>query len=279
MIRYYCEACGKTLKADDSIIGRKAECTRCESIAEVPPFSTRKSGEKKRASNLSDSIIDVDADDYFDDDDSVKLNSFAPIVMENSSRQKDDARPKASSTATELDAGEPSEDNEEFRAVFNVVERKKRFGGSGIKISPMVLASIAGVLAIGAIVFALSGYSPGYQREKVAPTAFAKTSEAIEYQTALMELKKSKTALIVTANGYLAAKGAPSSELDEVIAFATSISSVVNDDFALVEATSLYDSDQEADAARLIVLETEKLIDLRLEATRRAKEFRAKTYE
>ncbi len=281
MIRYYCEACGKSLKADDSIIGRKAGCTRCESITEVPPFSTRKSGEKKRKEANSDSFIDVDADEFFQDDDSVQLNSFAPNITEGSTRKNSRDQPDdGASDPNDKNDDSDSQSNDEFRQIFNVVDQKKRVRGTGIKISPMVLASIAGALAIGAIIFAISsGYTPGYQRQEMTPTAFAKTIEAIEYETAMLELKKSKTALILTANGYVAAKGVPESELDEVKEFAASIDQVARDDFAVVEATSLHDSDQVADAARLIVLETEKLIDLRNEATRRAKEYRAKTYE
>jgi hypothetical protein len=46
MIRFSCRKCGKSLRADDSIIGRSTRCTACQAINRIPPESTRKSGEK-----------------------------------------------------------------------------------------------------------------------------------------------------------------------------------------------------------------------------------------
>lgn len=37
MIRFRCRECGKKLKAEEDIIGRKVSCTRCENIEVVPP--------------------------------------------------------------------------------------------------------------------------------------------------------------------------------------------------------------------------------------------------
>ena len=38
MIRFRCRECGKKLKADEDIIGRKVQCTRCDNVETVPPF-------------------------------------------------------------------------------------------------------------------------------------------------------------------------------------------------------------------------------------------------
>lgn len=37
MIRFRCRECGKKLKAEEEIIGRKVRCTRCENVEIVPP--------------------------------------------------------------------------------------------------------------------------------------------------------------------------------------------------------------------------------------------------
>lgn len=46
MIRFSCRKCGKSLRADDSIVGRSTLCTACKAVNRVPQESTRKSGEK-----------------------------------------------------------------------------------------------------------------------------------------------------------------------------------------------------------------------------------------
>ena len=40
MIRFRCKTCGKKLKADERIAGRRVHCTKCESVEIVPQEAT-----------------------------------------------------------------------------------------------------------------------------------------------------------------------------------------------------------------------------------------------
>ena len=50
-IRFHCEKCGKSLRADQEIIGRLTRCSKCGAKVRVPAESTRKSGEKNLTSD------------------------------------------------------------------------------------------------------------------------------------------------------------------------------------------------------------------------------------
>jgi DNA-directed RNA polymerase subunit M/transcription elongation factor TFIIS len=63
MIRFYCDQCGKSLRANEEIVGRKIRCTACPAMMTVPPISTRKSGENSLLRKKEeDSAKEMDAD-------------------------------------------------------------------------------------------------------------------------------------------------------------------------------------------------------------------------
>lgn len=64
MIRFRCRICGKKLKADESIIGRRVQCTNCSNIEIVPPEDRLE--KVIPVESDQDSMIYAESDDDFD---------------------------------------------------------------------------------------------------------------------------------------------------------------------------------------------------------------------
>ncbi len=102
---------------------------------------------------------------------------------------------------------------------------------------------------------------------------------AIQYRTALLELKKSQRVLRVMADGYLTAKALPESELGDFYEFLSSIDQLTNENFALDEATALFVAGDRTAAKNLIQKEIANLNRLQEKVTERTKAFQSKTYQ
>ena len=183
------------------------------------------------------------------------------------------ALPKQVSNLREPSGGvdQAAESVNEFEPVFKRLEQKNNFA------SPLIFFFAAGVLALSAYGFWCFYFGPA-EDEKIA-TAFEQTVEAIQYQAALFELRKSQRVLLVMADGYLAAKNLPESELGDLHEFVGSLDQFTNENITLDEANDLFDAGHRDAATDLIEKETAILADFQAEVRRRTKEFQSKTYQ
>ncbi len=291
MIRYSCGSCGKSLRADEKIIGREAKCTRCGMVTQVPPKSTRKPSSKKTTTTTpaapviqKPAISDSNSDELFDWDDSGRYDDSPE---ESGILKSLSPNPILGSLGTVV-AKQPEETEEPdidgFRPVFNVVDKKKKKktrSSTKIDLSPSPIALIiaASVLAGFAGIYWFINQPPRYLPKQETKTVFEQTKEAIEYETALFELKKAKRAMMVMGDGYIAAKGLPDSELDELRAFAKSVDEITDDSFAIDQANTLFDGGDTKAAVDLIVTKTAEFNQLREQVSEKIKEYRNRTYQ
>lgn len=273
MIRYTCEACGKALRANEDIIGRKAQCTGCGTIARVPEFSTRPSLKKNRPTRNSGRLRDATDKKLLPG-----LPTHAgserggpPEQAGGLSADETGFLPEVSEFDGTLKTLPEADVAEEFEPVFKRLEPKKNAG------SPRRVFIAGSLLAFLAVGYWAVGY--GKTNGGDSDNAFALTPAAIQYRTALLELKKSQRVLRVMADGYLTAKTLPESELGDLNEFLSSIDLLTNENFALDEATELFVAGDRTAAKNLIQKEIANLNRLQEKVTERTKAFQSKTYQ
>lgn len=266
MIRYTCHSCDKSLRANDDIIGCKAQCTRCGTIARVPATSTRSSNQQKKQTNAesvpaqveSEAPHDPHVDVAGDEQSSTKLSVALPTQLSNPKVPTDPVEPT-------------NEAVDEFEPVFKRIEQKSKF------VSPMTLAFAAGLLVISVCGFWYVYF--GQSKLEKTTTKFAQTAEVIQYQAAMSDLRKSQRILSLMADGYLAAKNLPESELGDLNEFVRSLDQLTTENIAIEEAKDLFDSGHRDTATELIKQELEILADFQTEIRERTLELQSKTYQ
>ena len=129
--------------------------------------------------------------------------------------------------------------------------------------------------------FAVGYWSVGYDKTNRGDSdnAIALTPGAIQYRAALFELKKSQRVLRVMADGFLAAKKLPESELGDLNEFLSSVDQLTNENIVIKKATELFAAGNRSAAENLLQKETANLKKLQAEVAHRTKEFQSKTYE
>ena len=141
----------------------------------------------------------------------------------------------------------------------------------------MTLACAAGLLAVSASIYWYLYFGQS-KNEKIA-TAFEQTTEAIQYQAALSDLRKSQRILSLMADGYLIAKNRPESELADLNEFVKSLDQFTKENIAIDEANDLFDAGHLDTAADLIEKESAIIADLQSEIRKRTLDLQAKTYQ
>ncbi len=249
MIRFYCNSCGKSLRADESIVGRSSKCTSCGNVNRIPIESSRKPGEKKRPDEDLLAVL-ADSDSFSE------LNDMDFSASDQAERRS--AKSHLIATATET--------NRPPVAQLDPVAPKfqPRFGVKRRTISPTLVASLAGLLIFLGIVYWIFS-SPRIRIPASVPkTAFEQTNDAQMFANALFELKKSRRGLEFAEKGLLD-RGLPKSHLAGVVGITQKFDSLVNDGYALQEGNSLFDSGKAAAAQKLIQSETKRLGELKTE--------------
>jgi DNA-directed RNA polymerase subunit M/transcription elongation factor TFIIS len=278
MIRYSCIQCGKSLRASDSIAGRKAKCTRCGSIEEVPPFSTRKSNSKRKQEE-ADEIIAVDSDSFLDLE---ELRSLVPTPKESSVISSDQSNVDPSTPQASVPSNEsastygkvPLSETEldHFRPVFNVVTPAARR-------SQRIAVAFVLIMIAGLVVFVTSWMFGWFRPPEPEVSGFAQTSEAIQYEKAREELKKAWRVMKIIADGFVAAKGGDLSEFEDLASLASDAEKATLDPSDFQMAEELFQSGNRTAAMTTIAESTRALNELRNRVSKQTKEIRDRTYQ
>ncbi len=262
MIRFYCNSCGKSLRADESIVGRSSKCTSCGNVNRIPIESSRKPGEKKRPDD--DLVAVLAGSDSFSD-----LNDMDFSASDQAERRS----AKSHLIAMPTDTSRPS-----VAQLDRVVPKfQPRVGVKRRTISPALVASIAGLLVFFGVIYWIFSSTRTRIPVPVPKTAFEQTNEAKLFANELFELKKSRRVLEFAENA-LNDRGLPKSHLAGVIGITQKFDSLVNDGYALQEGNSLFDSGKVADAKKLIQSETKRLGDLKSEIDKETKRLNSIIY-
>lgn len=282
MIRFRCSECGKKLKADDDIVGRKVRCTRCNTIETVPnsdnlarPYETThrlattkpRLKEKPRLENHPkhhDQPVLKDESgpagnsrrrgkkarfktepDFFFNPNTVNLDQPVELFGHSASGQ------------TELENFEPR-----FNVVRPEINRSRRWlllGLSGI----FLTIAVAVVFNIGWIL----------NLSKILSTDHEQLEEVIFYRNAVSKLEKSRRAMFIAGSAYIAINAGTEQERMDLEDYNASIKSLTSDTAMLEEVESLFRSGKDVPARALLVQSAVELNKLRDEVDLKAREY------
>lgn len=270
MIRFYCNSCGKSLRADETVIGRKSKCSGCRAIVLVPDQSTRAAGEKIRP--LDDAKAVLAERDPFDDMDMLISEPFEPL--------RKVPRPQATAHQPETPMAIPiakpttsADDAPKFTPSFRRAAPRK-------KLTPILMTVIfvAALSVLGCLTYWLGSDSSDFRSTSEIKTEFEKTAPVLLYDTELARLKASQQVLEITSNGYLTAKGLPKSSLKDLDELRERVELATHDGYAIVQGNALYAAGKLSDAKILVETETDKIAGLRKELDAQVKALKEKTY-
>lgn len=255
MIRFRCQACGKKLKADDSIIGRKVKCTRCGKVETVPPFDDLTKPATKQDPDLisvgdSDAESNPDPDVAADDDyaicDSLLGDDSAPVEMDVQINTDVEVNPD--------------------RRQFKLLERKP------LELRRYLPFGIAGmVLMTGLIVLISSGWlfpsGPMFDSEFEALPAVA------NYRRAQNQLEKSRRVMMVMAESMISQEKLTEDDINELNEFNDTILLFSKKIDTLKKASELVDLGEKAAANQLLTQEANIMDDRKPDVDRRTEQF------
>jgi hypothetical protein len=293
MIRFSCRKCGKSLRANESIIGRSSRCTACRAINRVPSESTRKSGEKSERASAGRPPAPIDALNDFDeavvtliaDSDSDSFEGFENldfaqyrINTESATNLNRLAQPNGGSSAESNRAPLPSSSApavqqptatgfnlppaaSKSEARFDSPRRTDFWQPVNPTIPPIVGLTMAGVCLL-----AFLGYG-GYRYFASGPSIQAKTQLELSavgngYGQAMFELKKAKRVLDYLETAYLQKK-LPESGLAATRSLREEFNQLTNNPQSLTEANRRFDSGDVDGAQQLLNQQIDLMANLK----------------
>ncbi|MFK7765648.1 MAG: hypothetical protein AB8B55_00295 [Mariniblastus sp.] len=310
MIRFRCH-CGKKMKAEEEIIGRKVKCPRCDRVAIVPeednlerPVETDDVGDAfgevdGLAQMGGDSDLQVDPADRNAD----QSSSFVAGAPSSRSSRLETNRPDFSSFGSQRDgknsANEVEESNE---PVINVLEERETetdsgevielFGHSAVvpksgepfepsfKMAQPRKKQLSGRawIPIALIIVALVGgtyFAVNINKGSVVlDSDFQKMPETQMYMQSALAIEKSNRFMLTSGKSLLFV--APSEELEENLdSYSASILSLTRDSTVLTDAEKLFKDGNKADAKKLLADASRALDERRLEVEAKLEEYRS----
>ena len=269
MIRFRCQ-CGKKLKADESIVGRKVRCTNCGEINRVPATSTAAPGINSNAAaaapinqpivldvgpvSSDESLIgNVEESDSFD---------FDPALI-------DLGTPATSSAAVEpLAAANPVADLK--IDVTTPAQRKTRskreFKSETLVYALLTAGGLIGLVALGWLGVWLFSGSPTYSE------AFEASEPVKHYRFCLAQYDKAQRSVAVQLEIYRKTKSPPEEEVAEVEAYVEETRRFPGRETTLAAAYEKFEQGDEKGAQKL-------LADASRTLNRRRPELEAKAIE
>jgi DNA-directed RNA polymerase subunit RPC12/RpoP len=270
MIRFSCKKCGKSLRANQTIVGRSTRCTACGAINRIPAVSTRKSGEKAiqahgenrvdpQADLPEEEILTLIADsDSFEGFEDIDLSNLAIEIeprgkSSSSSRGRSWAAVASQSTSTGKTPAAP------LSGVAKPHTAKESALGSAVssfKFAPRSPSPLPFLIMGGLIAISVVGYL-GYRwvfsgTPQVVKTELEKSASGYAFEKALQDLKKAERVMNYMLIAYREKK-LPESELGVVNQIREKFRQTLNEgQDQLAEANRLYSSGDKEGARTLL---------------------------
>ena len=311
LIRFRCE-CGKKLKADPDIIGKKVQCTKCPRIHRVPesdrlgpkkvepsqtpepvgnsePLATNTSAvqkttapEEKAASHpiANNDLKSVAAPEHpsliIKDELAGKEPSLLPKSGDSDSRFKLDPKfdPKPTDSLPTFEESFDFDPSDVQLDTENSPSSKQpsRHRSQRSISKTTILASGGVVLSI--MILAVIGCLAFGQVS--FPTEFTERPEVQNYVTKIKEFRKSQQTLKIVSEAYVKSKSPTPQEREQIETFNRSIEPLANEEEKLTEALKLFQASQ-ADKARSALISATKTLDQKIpELQAKAKDFASK---
>ncbi len=298
MIRFSCRKCGKSLRAEEAIVGRSTRCTACQARNRVPTESTRKSGEKQKVlATAEEAVVDDQPGDIVSEEIVTLLadsDSFEQFEDFDFSNLKLDAPPKSSpsSDVSGVPSGAPA--NPSLGAPRTSTPSSENSASAAARPTILRPASIKklqsfsldawvkpALIAAGILSLLIGGYflvSFLINRSSLPSQAeFEKSPLGQHYAQVLMDLKKSTRVMEYMENGYRD-KSLPESGLDRVNEFKKEYRTLLDDKAAIQEANQLFLSGGEPAARKFVRERIDKMKEMKKEADQLSESLKRQVY-
>ena len=302
MIRFRCRECGKKLKAEEDIVGRKVKCTRCKNIETVPPEDRLDTISRREAEENND-VIRADSDDDFDFTSASESGIYADTPGEGSksdsrlSAAKPDFEKNFQAMGSSVVTDEDDDEDDEFddqpiialrentsgrssKSLLNTTSDGDSDSESSIDLPHPtagfarkkkdnsrrnIALALSAVLAAIVIGFSWSAISTYLNRPFEYSDDFLKCREVFDYQTAIEDVNKSKRVMRVMGEAFVASNGASDLVLEDMNDYIKKVEEQTEDESILKSAYTMYVSNQPQKAKNNLVDATEKLKLLKAE--------------
>ena len=265
MIRFRCQECGKKLKADDSIVGRKVQCTRCPNVETVPSEDNL----AKPLAKNSDLLVAEESSKRLD------ANMPKPVKKKTTSFKMGPPELIAGDEPVEMfghSGAGPAIDTETFVPKFNSARPKKS------NLRRNVILGLIGLGVISAIVV-VSNLGWILNARRMLSTDYEKLEEVKFYRNAVTQVENSRVALKIAGEAYLRIKSGSDEEKRKFADFNSSIESKTVKSDMLERVETLFRAGEDVKAKALLVNTGMELGNLRKEVDKKAKQYTDMTYE
>ncbi len=195
MIRFRCKNCGKKLKADEQIVGRRVRCTKCDSVEIVPkvvapsgPWVESHSGDLnsgKEALGAANELQKV---------------TVTPAEKEDPSDVGDFefSIPSLKTSGEKSLLGQPSKDNQQdFTPQFQLASRKVS------RTRRVVMFGMIGGFLLVTVLVAVN-FNRLMKAREILSTDYEQLAEVVYYRNAVMKLEKSYRMMDIAGRTYIA---------------------------------------------------------------------------
>ena len=200
MIRFRCKTCGKKLKADEQIVGRRVRCTKCDSVEIVPEKVAAPTPSEKSSSRLDEELGDADSGDAASGDAVSGDADVKPVGTEVPSKVSDfefsipSLKPSSETSLLGQAAGN---ENQDFTPHFQLATKKVSHARR------LVLFGMIGGFLLVSVLVALN-FDRLVKARKMLSTDYDELAEVVYYRNAVMKLEKSYRMMDIAGRTYLA---------------------------------------------------------------------------
>jgi DNA-directed RNA polymerase subunit M/transcription elongation factor TFIIS len=269
MIRFRCQECGKKLKADDNIVGRKVQCTRCSNIEKVPPednlakpLAKETEAKQEKAKEPSEASKRLDT------------NKPKPIKKKSASFKMGPPDLIAGDEPVEMfghSGAGPTIDTEKFEPKFNSAKPKKS------NMRRNVVLGLIGLGVVGTIVVVANlGWILNARR--MLSTDYESLEEVKFYRNAVSKVERARLKMKIAGEAYLRIKSGSDEEKKAFADFNASVESKTIKSDMLEKVESLFRAGEDMKAKALLVNTGGELAELQVEVEKRATKYTEMTY-
>ncbi len=306
MIRFRCH-CGKKMKAEKEIVGRKVKCPRCDRVATVPDSDSLERPPDSVSDSLDEASANAKAKKYDQRKKSKASESFESGPPTNrTSRLKINRPDFASMGAIRSLANDSAKDSPQAASNSESVDEPlnqtddhsdsdgeviELFGHSAVlpksdepfepqfDVQPKKPQKKRGWIPVALIAAALIGGTLVAINIKGSPrkfdSEFLETHEAQMYKQAAQEINKTNRFMTIAGNALLF-ESPSSEEKKELDQFSADITALTRESTVLPDAEKLFKEGKKKEAGKLLRDATRLLDDRRVEVQAKLEAYRAK---
>lgn len=200
MIRFRCKNCGKKLKANEQIVGRRVRCTKCDSVEVVPEegITSKSSGKntaekntsKKNALNIDSLAVAKKSGDA--------VGSPMDLEVRSEVDHFEFSIPALSTSGEKSLLGQPpNKDKQAFTPQFQLASKKVS------RARRLVMFGMIGGFLLVTVLVAVN-FDRLIKARRMISTDYEQLAEVVYYRNAVKKLEKSYRMMDIAGRTYLA---------------------------------------------------------------------------